>query len=297
MWLWVACPVSGLWIMKSPLFTGPSPHFLHPARFALPSLSGSVLDVEYPWSSFGWYLAAPEHRPGLMRVDRLLGERGIQEDSAAGRQEFKRHREARRLEEAHEEELKPLRWGWCLGSERFRQEMLERMDGKLGENHSGELHRETAEQKANRILSEELSRRGWTESDLAGRRRSDPGKLAIAVRLRNETTLPVKWIAARVQIGTARGAESVLHRLGGGQHQRKPARADEPCAQLEFQSTAAPCYKPETEGLFRATALAAFLLAFIESMWLIYQESPRMRCYHRTLFKKAYDHENKLHQR
>jgi hypothetical protein len=38
-------------------------------------------------------------------------------------------------------------------------------------------------------------------------------------------------------IATARGAKSVLHRSGRGQHQHKPARADEPCAQLEFQST------------------------------------------------------------
>jgi len=36
---------------------------------------------------------------------------------------------------------------------------------------------------------------------------------------------------------TAKGAKSVLHRSGRGQHQHKPARADEPCAQLEFQST------------------------------------------------------------
>jgi hypothetical protein len=84
---------------------------------------------------------------------------------------------------------------------------------------------------------EELSRRGWTESDLATRQRSDPGKVAIAVRLRNETTLPVKWIAARVQIGTAKGAKSVLHRSGRGPRQHKPARADESCAQLEFRST------------------------------------------------------------
>ena len=138
--------------------------------------------------------------------------------------------------QAHEE-LKPLRRGWCLSSEQFRQEMLERMDGKLGENHSGQLRRESAEQRANRIIAEELARRGWTESDLATRRRSDPGKVAIAVRLRNESILPIRWIAARVQIGTAKGAKSVLHRLGCGQHEHKTARADEPCAQLEFQST------------------------------------------------------------
>ena len=100
------------------------------------------------------------------------------------------------------------------GSEQVGQEMLERMDGKLGDNHSGELHRETTAQKANRILPEELFRRGWTESDLAARWRSDPGKLAIAVRLRNETTLPVKWIAARVQIGTAKRGEVRVPSLG-----------------------------------------------------------------------------------
>ena len=27
----------------------------------------------YPWSSFGYYLSAPEHRPRWIRVDRLLG--------------------------------------------------------------------------------------------------------------------------------------------------------------------------------------------------------------------------------
>jgi hypothetical protein len=46
-----------------------------------------------------------------------------------------------------------------------------------------------------------------------------------------------KWIAPRLQIGTAKGAKSVVYHLARGQHQRKPARVDEPCAQLEFQST------------------------------------------------------------
>ena len=132
-----------------------------------------------------------------------------------------------------EEALKALRRGWCLGSQEFRQRMLELMEGKLGDNHCGELHRETAEQKANRIIGEELARRSWQESDLAGRHRIDPGKLAIAARLRKETTLPVKWIAARVKIGTTKGAKSVLHRLAHA----ATARHNESCAQLEFQST------------------------------------------------------------
>jgi hypothetical protein len=75
---------------------------------------------------------------------------------------------------------------------------------------------------------------------LATRRRSDPGKLAIAARLRSETTLPIKWVAARVQIGTAKGAKSVLPHLAQSQDQRQTAKALEPCAQLEFQCAVDP---------------------------------------------------------
>ncbi len=47
---------------------------LNPVRAGL--LSAQERLLAYPWSSFGWYLAAPEHRPEWMRVDRLLGEHG-----------------------------------------------------------------------------------------------------------------------------------------------------------------------------------------------------------------------------
>ena len=58
------------------------------------------------------------------------------------------------------------------------------------ENHSGELHRETAEQKADRIIAQAMARVGWEEPDLACGLKHDPRKLAIAVRLRKEPTLP-----------------------------------------------------------------------------------------------------------
>jgi len=124
--------------------------------------------------------------PRAMRVDRLRGEHGNGQDSAAGRQEFERQMERRRLKAVDQEALKPLRRGWYLSREQFKEQMLELMQGKLGESHSGQLHRETAQQRANCIIAEELARRGWPESELATRRRSDPGKLASAARLRND---------------------------------------------------------------------------------------------------------------
>jgi hypothetical protein len=68
----------------------------------------------------------------------------------------------------------------------------------------------------------------------------DPGKLASTARLRSETSMPIKWIAARGQIGTAKGAKSVLPHLAQSQDQCKTASALERCAQLEFQSTVDP---------------------------------------------------------
>lgn len=182
---------------------------LNPVRARL--LRGDERLLAYPWSSLIWYVAAAEHRPAWMRVDRLLGEHGIQRDTAEGRQEFERRMETRRLEETEPEALKAFRRGWCLGSLDFKKEMIGKMEGKLGRNHAGELHRESAEAKAERIMAEELARLGWDKAQLKNRRKSDPAKLAIATRLRRETTLPIREIAARVQLGSSKSANARLH--------------------------------------------------------------------------------------
>ena len=131
--------------------------------------------LSYPWSSLAWYLAAPGHRPGWMRVDRLLGEHGIGRDTAAGRLEFERRMEVRRLAEAEEETLTGLRRGWCYGIAGFRQRMLEEIEKIAGESVGGGVRQETAINKADRIVAEELKRLRWTEQDLMRRRKSDPG--------------------------------------------------------------------------------------------------------------------------
>jgi putative transposase len=187
---------------------------LNPVRAGLLGAEDRLL--AYPWSSFPLYLAAPEHRPGWLRVDRLLGEHGIERDSPFGRQEFERQMERRRLEEVDEESLKDFRRGWCLGSEGFRSEMLEQMDGLLGDNHPGKLRWESSEAKAQRIVKAELARLGWSQADLVRRPKCDPVKLALAARLRNETTLSIKEIAGRLYLGKPKGAKSNLHKWRRG---------------------------------------------------------------------------------
>jgi hypothetical protein len=89
--------------------------------------------------------------------------------------------------------------------------MLERMEGQLGESHAGELRRESAEVRAERIITAELGRLGWSEAQLRERRKSDPAKLALAVRLRRETALTVGWIAHRLHLGTRKSAAGATY--------------------------------------------------------------------------------------
>src|SRR6266478_6190003 len=170
--------------------------------------------LEYPWSSLVWYLAAAEHRPAWMRVDRLLGEHGIQKDTAAGREQFERRMEQRRLEETDEREWRPLKRAWFLGSEEFRAKLLEQMEGKLGEHHSGRLRHESAEAKGERIIVEELKRFKWKEADLKEAPKTHPEKLAMAGRLRRETTLTIRQIAQRLQMGSWKSLNNKLYLAG-----------------------------------------------------------------------------------
>ena len=187
---------------------------LNPARAKILAPDDRLL--AYPWSSFPLYLAAAEHRPKWLRTDRLLGEHGIQQDTPAGRQEFERQLERRRLEEVDPEALEQFRRAWCLGSDAFRQECLEKMEGKVGDNHPGQTRLETAEAKAERVIHEELGRLRWTPSDLITKAHSHPLKLALAARLRQETTLSVKEIAERLHLGKPKGARSNLHKFLNG---------------------------------------------------------------------------------
>ena len=132
--------------------------------------------LSYPWSSFTWYLAALAHRPAGLQVDRLLGKHGLAGDTAEARQKFERRMETRRAQETDDAEWEPLRRGWCLGGAGFRQELLDRIAGQLGEHHAGELRREAAEAKAERITTEALPRSGLDGSGSETKEQERPGE-------------------------------------------------------------------------------------------------------------------------
>jgi hypothetical protein len=73
-----------------------------------------------------------------------------------------------------------MRRGWCLGDEDIRQELLQRVEGNLGDHYSG----------------------------------------ALRARLRQETTLSLKTIAARMYPGPSKSANAHLY---GWMRQSVPA--------------------------------------------------------------------------
>ena len=188
---------------------------LNPARAKLVAADAPL--KSFAWSSWPAYLLARSKRPAWLRVDRLLGAWGIPEDSPAGRQRLEQALEERCGAEEGEE-FKPIRRGWCLGEEKFREELLTQMSERMGAEHYGEERAETAEALAELIIAEELKRGRWQEADLKTRPKGDSVKVALAARLRAETTMTVGWIAERLAMGTRGYLNHLLYRrrkLGG----------------------------------------------------------------------------------
>ena len=172
---------------------------LNPARAKLLGVGESL--KAFAWSSYPDYLRAPAKRPAWLRVDRLLGEHGIPKDSTVGRAQFEAQMEqGRDAEDARA--YRAIRRGWCFGEKTFRKELLEQVAERVGEYHYAEERQGSGEEKARGIVAAELKRLEWTAEDLKARRKGDVKKVRIALRLRAETTMTLKWIAAELQMGT-----------------------------------------------------------------------------------------------
>ncbi len=185
---------------------------LNPAR-------AGVLKPEQPLSDFAWssypqFLAAAARRPRWLRVDRLLGEWGIPKDSPAGRRVFAERMEWRRGEDL-KGEFKRVERGWYLGGEQFRQELLEQVDARPGPSHFGEAVQEAETAQAERRVVEGLKRLGWSEADLSARRKGEPRKVELARELRSKTTMPLAWIAERLNMGSRGHLAWLLQRRAG----------------------------------------------------------------------------------
>ena len=183
---------------------------LNPARAKLVK-PGQGLEA-FRWSSYPEYLKAPEQRVEWLRVDRLFGEWRIPKDSEAGRGEFARRMEERRRQEDGME-FKPIKRGWCLGDNAFRQELLEQMKVGPAGRHFGQEVVDALEARAERMTREGMEKMGLCEEDLAKTPKGDKRKVMLAAKLRASTTMTKEWIARRLRMGTRGYLSWLLERI------------------------------------------------------------------------------------
>ena len=165
---------------------------------------------QYAWSSYPMYLQSPRKRPAWLRVDRLLGEHGVARDSAAGRREFSKRVEVRRLEE--DAELRQtLKRGWRLGAQNFLDRLQDSLGLSLSEDHAAAARRETLEVRAQRLIDEELHKQKRSREDLVSLPKGASLKVTIAERLHRETPMTMRWIADALHMGTWRYLSFLLY--------------------------------------------------------------------------------------
>jgi hypothetical protein len=169
-------------------------------------VSGKKKLESYRWSGYPAY-RQPKLRPPWLRVDRLLGEHGLERDTAATRREFERRMKQARLEPG-EQEL--MRRGWKIGAEDFRDWLADKLarPGRKGERASE--RRETDAALAERMVREALAKERWREMDLATQPKGHHVKVKIALQLRGQTPMSRQWIADRLRMGSASYVSNLL---------------------------------------------------------------------------------------
>lgn len=80
--------------------------------------------------------------------------------------------------------------------------MLKQVNRRPGPSHFGAAVQEAVEAQAERLVTVGLKRLGWTEEVLKAKRKGHPSKVALALQLRSDTTMPLAWIAERLSMGS-----------------------------------------------------------------------------------------------
>ena len=188
---------------------------LNPARAGLARVGGPEL-MEYAWSSLPGY-AKRRQRAKWLTVSRGLDCLGY-DDTARGRRALMAELERRMREEAaerlgladvEEQSLQStLRRGWYFGREVFRDWLLEKAGAvlqrhrKAAQNYHGPEIAEHGMAEARQMIAESLKEAGLTPQSLSKLPKSDPRKVRIAAKVRARTTVPLKWLAGQLHMGS-----------------------------------------------------------------------------------------------
>ena len=182
---------------------------LNPARAKSFDLEEEGLQ-DYRWSSYPLYLDKSK-RPSWLVADRLLGALGV-EDDKRGCTWYRKYMQKRVLEIALSDDPQEvdatwgkIRRGWYVGSDRFRQDLLEKLGKSLKDKQSssfsGEAIREHNEAEAEVLIKQGLEKLGVAYYELESMHKGAPEKMVIAWLLKKRTVVKNEWICQHLLCG------------------------------------------------------------------------------------------------
>ncbi len=198
---------------------------LNPARAGLIQIGRQPLR-QYSWSSYPWYVNRAGSGPPWLCRERVMEELGLAKAAVKG---YEAYMEARVLElamadgrGAWEAKWKELRRGWYLGGEGFLEKLRQKLERAVGgsrrESHSGPARRAHDEKAAEEMLQTGLRRLGI--KDLKQRAKWDREKVALAWWMREGTTVSLRWLSQRLEMGHYSRVSQAVSRMS-----RKPSRS------------------------------------------------------------------------
>ena len=133
-------------------------------------------------------------------------------DSTAGRRRYERYMEGRvedlrrrRGRKEFDEQWKAIRYGWYVGDEPFREELLKKVartvEGKDRASYHGKAIKQHDEKEAERLVRKGLRALNLTESDLAELRKGDERKCVLAWLAHTYSMAGHRWIGQRLRMG------------------------------------------------------------------------------------------------
>ena len=184
---------------------------LNPARAGL--LQQGQGPRTYRWSSLRGYLGGDRLRAEWMEVERVMGNLGLRDDSR-GRMAYGEYLQRRAGElrtkagrKAFKEEWKPIRYGWYLGTEEFKVQLLGRLGeavaGKQRTSYGGDGIREHDEHCAEELIRKGMMRLQVAESDLVSLAKGHEVKCLLAWLAHTRTMVSHQWLTDRLKMGNA----------------------------------------------------------------------------------------------
>ena len=184
---------------------------LNPARARLLDTSNPDL-ARFAWSSFPEFSGGGPLPEWLVRA-RVFASNGLPDEGRGSCRRYSalmalRVREVLALSESNEtvEEWKRLRRGWYLGSDRFRDRLMDKADallrGKKRASYRDDGMKMHDEREAGRLLQRALDILNVSLPSVWAMRQTDVVKQAIAWWLKSRTVVGDAWLCEKLEMGS-----------------------------------------------------------------------------------------------